>query len=295
MIRHVIRMVAIVGSLLVYPVAASAAPAVHENLSVAMHDEALAYGDYQAWAGQADSVNRHDVAVLLGIIATQEREEHFAELAELTDVIGPSLGNLTATIGDENAEATRIYPEFRDQARADGDLVTADLFAELATDEATHRVVAVKARHALCDHGPHPVAPKPDPVAIVQQPAQTSGKTLTNVRTAMRGEAYASARYRLFAQRAYADGLPWLGKLFATLADVELTEHYAALANRYGLVGSIGANVTAAIMAEKGAVSTYANFALVANRQGDIKAGKRFEEIGTDEAAHLALFARTRQ
>lgn len=291
MIRHVIGMVAIVGSLLVYPIAASAAPAVHENLSVAMHDEALAYGDYQAWAGQADSVNRHDVAVLLGVIATQEREEHFAELAELTDVIGPSLSNLTATIRDENAEATRIYPEFRDQARADGDVVTADLFAELITDEAAHRVVAVNARRALCDHGFRPVAPEPDPVTIVQQPAQASGKTLTNVRTAMRGEAYASARYRLFAQRAYADGLPWLGNLFATLADVELTEHYAALANRYGLVGSIRANVTAAIMAEKEAMSTYANFALMANRQGDVVAAKRFEEIGTDESAHRILLA----
>lgn len=274
------------------PTPAHAAPtSTVDNAIAAMHDEATAYADYQAWSHQADTVPNHTVAVLLNIVATQERHEHFAELAHLTTVVSTSLDNLATTIEGERTEATSLYPAFRNQALADGDTVTAALFAELAGDEVSHQAVATAARRALCGHGPRPTPPAADQVPIVQQPAQTHGQTLINVRSAMRGEAYASARYALFADQAYAEGRPWLGRLFDALAAVELNEHYAALANRYGLVGPIGANLSAAIAAETGAIAAYDEYADAADAAGNTAIAARFREVGSDEVAHRALFA----
>lgn len=283
--------VAVLASSLLAAPAQAATPGTITNAISAMHDEALAYADYQAWAVQADTVPNHDVATLLGVIAVQERGEHFSELAAITNVVGSSFANLVTTTTDENTEATSTYPEFQAQAIADGDTTTAALFAELAIDEASHRSTAVKAYRALCCHAARPANPVADPVTILQQPAQTSGQTLINVRTAMRGEAYASARYLLFAQQAYSEGRSWVGRLFTALSAVELTEHYAALANRYGLVGTINANLTAAVAAEDGAIATYTSIATAATAAGDTDAAALFTDIGTDESAHRTLFA----
>lgn len=283
--------VAVFASALLASPAQATTPGTVASAISAMHDEALAYADYQAWAVQADTVPNHDVAILLGLVAVQERGEHFSELAALTNVIGSSPTNLVTTVEDENTEATSIYPGFQAQAIADGDATTAELFAELAIDEASHRTTAMRAYRALCCHDGRPANPVADPVTILQQPAQTSGQTLINVRTAMRGEAYASARYLLFAQQAYSEGRSWVGRLFTALSAVELTEHYAALANRYGLVGAIDANLTAAVAAEDGAIATYASIATAATAAGDTNAAALFADIGTDESAHRTLFA----
>lgn len=283
--------IAVLASALLATPAHAAAPGTLANAISAMQDEALAYADYQAWSAQADTAPNHNVATLLTLVATQERDEHFSELSDVADVIGSSHTNLITTITDENTEATSTYPGFASQAIADGDAVTADLFGELAADEATHWAAAKKARRALCCHAARPANPVADPVVILQQPAQASGQTLVNVRAAMRGEAYASARYLLFAQRAYQEGRPWLGELFTALSAVELTEHYAALANRYGLVGTINANLTAAVAAEDGAIATYASIGSAATAAGDTDAAALFADIGTDESAHRALFA----
>lgn len=283
--------IVVLASALLTTPAHAAAPGTLANAISAMQDEALAYADYQAWSAQADTVPNHNVATLLTLVATQERDEHFSELSDVADVIGSSRTNLVTTITDENTEATSTYPGFASQAIADGDATTAALFAELADDEASHRTTAKKAYRALCCHASRPDNPVAVPVAILQQPAQTTGQTLINVRTAMRGEAFASARYRLFAEQAYAEGRAWLGRLFMALAEVELVEHYAALANRYGLVGTIDVNVTAAVAAEDQAIETYASIAAEATAAGDTDAAALFAHIGTDESAHRDLFA----
>jgi len=271
-------------------VANAGTPGTTEHALAAMHDEAAAYADYQAWSLQADSVGNHNVAVLLSLVAGQERNEHFTELATITKIVGPSQRNLGTASHDESTEATETYPGFQARATSDGDTVTADLFGELAQDEASHKRAIDQALSSLCSHGPRPSDPVVDIVKILQQPAQTGGQTLTNVRTAMRGEAYASARYLAFSQRAYSEGQSWLGRFFAALADVELKEHYAALANRYGLVGSIGENLASAVAAENGAVATYAAISASASGAGDLVAASLFREIGSDELSHLAFF-----
>lgn len=285
----IVAMAAILSTTILTPVQA-ATPSTTANAISAMHDEALAYADYSAWSDQADSVANHNVAVLLDLVAAQERDEHFSELADIANVVGTTKANLSTTASGEGDEATRIYPGFQAQAAASGDTVTAALFGELAGDETSHRAGLLKAHRAVCGHGPRPVSPEVDAVKIVEQPAQATGQTLANVRAAMRGEAYASARYRLFAQKAYADGYPWLGEFYTTLAAVELTEHYAALANRYGLVGSISTNLMSAVSAETGAIATYASISRQATSVGDTQVASKFAEIGTDETAHQWLF-----
>lgn len=284
-------MVGTILSLMLASPGQAATPGTVSNAISAMHDEALAFADYSAWSAQADTVPNHDVAVLLLLVATQERGEHFFELADVADVIGTSRTNILTALNDEYAEATTTYPGFQAQAAAAGDATTAALFGELAADEATHRAGLAQAYRALCCRATRPVGPVAEPVTILEQPAQTSGQTLINVRTAMRGEAYASARYLLFAQQAFMDDHSWLGRFFTALAAVELTEHYAALANRYGLVGAIGANLAGAVAAEQGAIATYASISAQATAAGDSEAAARFVDIGSDESAHLALFS----
>lgn len=269
--------------------ASAATPGTIADAVAAMHDEALAYADYSAWADQADRVQNHTAAVLLGLIAGQERGEHFAELADLAGTVGPVGSNLLTAAEGEQEEATSLYPSFQATAVAEGDSVTAELFGELARDEGAHHSILLRAHRAVCGHGNRPPTPGVDPVPIVEQPAQASGQTLTNVRTAMRGEAFASARYLLFARQAAAEGRPWLDWFYTALASIELTEHYAALANRYGLVQSTQKNLMAAIAAEAGAITSYEAAAGRANAAGDVEAGARFAEIGSDERAHRVL------
>ncbi len=55
-----------------------------------------------------------------------------------------------------------------------------------------------------------------------------------DVLSAMRDEAFAYAKYALFAEQARAEGLNDLAALFEGAAQVELHEHFAGLAETYG-------------------------------------------------------------
>ena len=277
----------------IYPAPASAAaPGTAAALDTAMHDEATAYADYSAWASHADSAGHHHLASLLATIAGQERDEHYAELASAANLVADTVTNLqTSTLG-EIGEAENIYPAMAAQAVADGDSVTAALFRELADDEDSHQRLLDAASRALRYGGiwTVPIAPDTDPVRIVEGPALATGRTLDNVRQAMRGEAYASAKYRLFAQAAYASGQAKVGRLFAGLSTIELAEHYAALANRYGLVRSDQANLWAAVQAENGAIMAYARWSSDATTVGDTASYRLLAGIMGDEVDHRELF-----
>jgi len=278
-----------------YPAPASATtPGTYTNLNTAMTDEATAYADYTAWAAHAIGNGDTALADLLTTTANQERGEHFAELAEAASIVGNNVGNVRGSMFAEAEEARVTYPGFAAQATTDGDPVTSALFVELAGDEGTHRNLLAKAYRHLCRIGPSPmppiVDPVVDPVTIVEGPAQATGQTLANVRTAMRGEAYASAKYRLLAHAAYASRKPWLGNLFTALSNVELYEHYAALANQYGLVGTDAENLTDAIAAENGAIASYETWATDATTAGDVDVAELFTEIRGDEVVHRDAF-----
>lgn len=116
-------------------------------------------------------------------------------------------------------------------------------------------------------------------------------KTAENLSTAMHGEAFAYAKYMLYAERARANHHPEVAKLFEDAARTERFQHFAEEAELLGLVGSDADNLKDAIKGESYEVETmYFEFAHQATTAGDKAAADRFEEIRHDEMDHRDAF-----
>jgi rubrerythrin len=260
------------------------------NALTAMHDEAFAFASYMSWSDHAVGTGDTALAGLLMATASQERGEHFSELADMFNLVLSNNTNTRTAMFAEADEATVLYPGFAAQATTAGDTVAAALFTELAGDEGVHKAILVRAYGALTMGGRHPTPPVVTPVPIVEGLALSSGTTLANIGAALRGEAFASARYQLFGQMAHANGRAWLANLFFALANYELLDHFAVLANHYGLVSTDAVNLASAITAENGAIASYTTFAGEATTAGDTAAASLFMDIGGDEVLHQAAF-----
>lgn len=119
-------------------------------------------------------------------------------------------------------------------------------------------------------------------------------QTRENVLAAMRGEAFAHARYTLFAAAARGSGDLELAGMFEGLASVELREHLVELAELVGIVGSDPDNLWTAIRDEGAEVEeTYRAFAEQARAAGEEAVASRFEEIREDEREHLKTLEAT--
>ena len=113
------------------------------------------------------------------------------------------------------------------------------------------------------------------------------GQTQENVLAALHGEAFAHARYLLFARAARERGDSRLGSMFEGIAAVELEEHFVELAELAGLVGTDADNIRTALQDENGEVeSLYPQFAEQARSAGEAAVAERFEEIAGDEREH---------
>jgi rubrerythrin len=111
-----------------------------------------------------------------------------------------------------------------------------------------------------------------------------SQNTHANLATAMHGEAFAYAKYLLYAKQAERNGNAELANIFTQAAKTERFQHFAEEAELAGLVGSDADNL-------KDAVDTmYRKFAEQATAAGDKAAAARFEEIRQDEMAHRDAF-----
>lgn len=116
-------------------------------------------------------------------------------------------------------------------------------------------------------------------------------KTLENLSTAMHGEAFAFAKYTLYAERARKAGNKELADLFEKAARTERLEHFAEEAKLSGLIGTDAENLSDAIKGESYEVDTmYADFSKQAAQAGDKTAADRFEEIRRDEMKHRDSF-----
>jgi rubrerythrin len=116
-------------------------------------------------------------------------------------------------------------------------------------------------------------------------------KTLDDLSTAMRGEAFAYAKYLLYAEHARKSGNKELADLFEKTANTERFEHFAEEAELAGLVGSDAENLRDAIKGESYEIdSMYLEFAGQATAAGDTAAAARFEEIRHDEMGHRDAF-----
>ena len=118
-----------------------------------------------------------------------------------------------------------------------------------------------------------------------------SQKTQENLSTAMHGEAFAYAKYLLYAKQARRNGNVELAKLFTKAANTERFQHFAEEAQLAGLVGSDADNLKDAIKGESYEVETmYREFAEQAAAAGDKAAADRFEEVRHDEMGHRDAF-----
>lgn len=109
----------------------------------------------------------------------------------------------------------------------------------------------------------------------------------------MKGEAFAYAKYLLFAQQARAHGHSDLAALFDSTAKTERLEHFREHARLAGLVSSSDAeNLRDAIAGETyETTKMYPEMAARARQAGDNQAAARFTEIGKDESKHRDAFA----
>ncbi len=124
---------------------------------------------------------------------------------------------------------------------------------------------------------------------FVTQPI--SERSRRNLLEAMRGEAFAYAKYKLFAKEARRNGRNELADLFDKTADQEFFEHFAEEAELLGLAGSDEQDLNYAIAGESYEVDTmYKQFMEQAKADGDDAVSHRFEEIRRDEAAHQLAF-----
>lgn len=115
-----------------------------------------------------------------------------------------------------------------------------------------------------------------------------NAQTRENVITALHGEAFAHARYRVFAESARRAGEDELAGLFEGIATVEMREHFVELAELVELGGTGSENIQTAIQDENAEVEeTYRRFAAQARSAGDEEVAARFDEIREDERAHL--------
>ncbi|MGW3075740.1 MULTISPECIES: ferritin family protein [unclassified Kitasatospora] len=284
------------------PAAGATIPALQQrtqtDLTQAMRGEAFADASYTLFAAQARREGRTAVADLFRKTSGVELGEHFAQAAALGGLLGSNEANLTAAVTGETYESRTMYPTFARQARAAGDTAAADLFTEIAKDEAAHLAAYQAALTAVrTGKGTVPAPPAVGPVTVTAgKPKVTSAQTKANLDTAMHGEALAHAKYSLYAQRAQQSGNPALARLFTGISDVELQEHFSGEAALAGTVGTTSQNLATAITGETYESRTmYPTFAQQAKAAGDIAAVALFQHNATDEAGHAQAFQAARK
>lgn len=112
-------------------------------------------------------------------------------------------------------------------------------------------------------------------------------QTLSDLATAMKGEAFAYASYSLFAAEADRQAHPAVSQLFRTTARTELNEHLHQAATLAGTAGTNAANLRQAVTGETYEHQVmYRGFADQARADGDLEAAKLFTEIAADEGRH---------
>jgi rubrerythrin len=112
-------------------------------------------------------------------------------------------------------------------------------------------------------------------------------RTQKNLMSAMHAEAFAYAKYTIFAEQARKNGQLELADLYEKTAHVERFEHLVEEAELAGLVGSDADNLSNAIEGESYEVDTmYREFTEQAAADGDQAAASRFAEVRRDEMGH---------
>lgn len=91
-----------------------------DNLKAAFTGESMANRTYLAFAKKADEEGYHQIAKLFRAAAAAETVHAHNHLQRMGG-IGTTMDNLKDAIGGETYEFTKMYPEFVEEAKAEGD------------------------------------------------------------------------------------------------------------------------------------------------------------------------------
>lgn len=109
-----------------------------ENLMTAFAGESQARNKYTFWAKVARKEGYLYIAKIFEETAANEMQ-HAKDEFRMAGHIGSTADNLKAAIEGEDYEVTTMYPEFAEQAMAEGNKEAAALFRMIARVEAHHR------------------------------------------------------------------------------------------------------------------------------------------------------------
>jgi len=117
-----------------------------------------------------------------------------------------------------------------------------------------------------------------------------SATTMSNLESAMHGEAYEALLYRAYAMQARLSGNVALAKVFEEIADEEGSNHFMREAAAAGVINGDLSNIDNAAKSEmKEQIATYMKYAQQADEAGDKAAGAMFREIANEEGSHYKL------
>jgi len=109
-----------------------------ENLMAAFAGESQARNMYTFFAAVARKEGYHYIAKVFDETAINEMR-HAKDEFVLAGKLGDTVANLEEAVNGENHETTSMYPEFAEQADAEGNKEAAILFRMIARVEAEHR------------------------------------------------------------------------------------------------------------------------------------------------------------
>lgn len=121
-----------------------------ENLQTALTGESRANRSYMLWARIARLEGANDAAAAFERAAAEETAHALGQIAYM-GAYGSTRANLGAAAAGEEYETGTMYPEFAEQAEADGHPEVAMYFRSLGRYEAAHRDEYRKALEDLGD------------------------------------------------------------------------------------------------------------------------------------------------
>jgi rubrerythrin len=109
-----------------------------ENLKAAFAGESQARNMYDFFAKVARKEGYHYIAKIFEETAINEHQ-HAKDHFKMLGGIGDTVANLKEAMGGEDHETKSMYPEFAEQAKAEGNKEAAALFMMIGKVEAEHR------------------------------------------------------------------------------------------------------------------------------------------------------------
>ncbi len=118
-----------------------------------------------------------------------------------------------------------------------------------------------------------------------------SNSTRQDLLAAMKNEAFAYVKYKLFAEQARKNGNNTLAGILEHIASDEYEKHFKEHAKLYGLSKSDNENLVSAMSAEfVESTQMYQDMAKRAEAAGDASVAKHFSDLARDEIDHRDAF-----